>query len=66
MAFQIPAKLDRHLAALSKVYGKEGKRTKQEILVNAQAESMKDGRMTAGTVVFMVTHSFYICQNTYF
>jgi TIR domain-containing protein len=36
MAFQIPANLDRYLAALSKVYGKEGKRTKQEILVNAR------------------------------
>ena len=36
MAFQIPANLERYLAALSKVYAKEGKRTKQEILVNAR------------------------------
>ena len=36
MAFQIPANLERYLAALSKVYENEGKRTKQEILVNAQ------------------------------
>jgi hypothetical protein len=34
--FQIPKNLERYLAALSKIYGNEGKRTKQEILVNAR------------------------------
>lgn len=38
MTFQIPTNLDRYLAALSKIYGKDGKRMKQEILVNARIE----------------------------
>jgi hypothetical protein len=34
--YQIPVNLEQYLAALSKVYENEGKRTKQEILVNAR------------------------------
>lgn len=34
--FDLPSKIDRYLAALSKLYGQEGKRELQEILVNGQ------------------------------
>ena len=35
-AFDLPKTIDRHLAALSKLYGQEGKRQLQELIVNAQ------------------------------
>jgi len=34
--FELPKAIDRHLAALSKLYAQEGKRQLQEIIVNAQ------------------------------
>jgi hypothetical protein len=34
--FELPRNIDRHLAALSKLYAQEGERQKQEIIVNAQ------------------------------
>jgi hypothetical protein len=34
--FELPKKIERYLAALSKLYGQEGKRQAQEIIVNAQ------------------------------
>jgi hypothetical protein len=34
--FELPKTIDRHLAALSKLYAQEGKRQLQEIIVNAQ------------------------------
>ena len=34
--FELPKKIDRYLAAVSKLYGQEGKRQLQEIIVNAQ------------------------------
>lgn len=34
--FELPGEIEHHLAALSKVYGQNGDRRKQEIIVNAQ------------------------------
>ena len=34
--FELPKKIDRYLAAVSKSFGQEGKRQLQEIIVNAQ------------------------------
>ncbi len=34
--FELPKSIDRHLAALSKLYAQEGKRPLQELIVNAQ------------------------------
>ena len=34
--FELPDKIDRYLAALSKIYAQEGKRQLQEIIVNAR------------------------------
>src|ERR1035438_7276343 len=34
--FELPKSIDRHLAALSKLYAQEGKRQLQELIVNAQ------------------------------
>ncbi len=34
--FELPKHIERHLAALSRLYGQEGERQKQEIIVNAQ------------------------------
>jgi len=35
-AFALPKTIDHHLAALSKLYGQEGQRQLQELIVNAQ------------------------------
>lgn len=35
-AFELPKTIDHHLAALSKLYGQEGQRQRQELIVNAQ------------------------------
>ena len=34
--FELPRNIERYLAALSKLYGQEGKRQLQELLVNSQ------------------------------
>ena len=35
-AFELPKNIERHLAALAKLYGQEGQRQMQEIIVNSQ------------------------------
>lgn len=35
--FRLPPDIDRYLAALSKLYAQEGKRSLQELIVNANA-----------------------------
>ena len=34
--FELPSNIERYLAALSKLYGQEGKKIKQEIIVNSK------------------------------
>jgi hypothetical protein len=41
-AFELPKAVDRHLAALSKLYGQEGRRRLQELIVNAQTRTHEE------------------------
>ena len=39
--YELPRNIERYLAALSKLYGKEGERQLQQIIVNAQTPSYR-------------------------